>query len=172
MSRAITPGVAGPSALCVSVTYGGSPLSAPAAVLEEEQGREVQEYILRLIAQQHDMLGVLRLMCLSCLCDGGFKGSVYKQYKHELVQVRGRQGLPPAVWWVTGAARVHADVWLRDAAVIEQPGGAWPPQGQEGQQPVVVRAKVRRCGGALGRRRVPALTSVCELIGAATETCR
>lgn len=66
------------------------PVVSPAAVLEEEQGREVHEYILRLIAQQHDMLGVLRLMCLSCLCDGGFKSSVYKQYKHELVQVRVR----------------------------------------------------------------------------------
>jgi len=58
------------------------------AILEDERASDVHEYILASIAQQKDMLSVLRVMCLACLCDGGFKQKVFELYRRELVQVR------------------------------------------------------------------------------------
>ena len=62
-------------------------------ILEEEGPKEVHEYILSLIARQEGMLQVLRLICLSCLCDGGFKSKVYDLYRRELVQTYGYEML-------------------------------------------------------------------------------
>lgn len=76
------------------VTFVGFLLGA-AAILEERDSKAVFEYIMGLIARREPKLQVLQLISLQCLCDGGFKDKILRQYRQALVQVQRGCGLPP-----------------------------------------------------------------------------